>query len=469
MIMAVFALLILTLLGLALTNVGTVDVRLTGNDQNSAEALYIADAGIAHAKAIVVTRGSTNFDQYLTAGNGTGCDGDELSDDALFTAPLSPADKITSAASGGHAFGAGRYEVKVCDDHTVESSTTDPPDLPDTDPSHDANRLIRIISTGFGSNGATAAIELIMADTSLPAIAVGSPLRISGNPTILGDKGGLHSNGGMDITGNPCLEQHVSSASSITVGGSLGTGSGCASSPPVGSDSPPDQRSAENPVALPTLLPSDFIGDADYILKADGSVEDGLGTVLKVPGPGPWEPTPGQKWDWDSSGQRWITATDSIPTGTYYSEVNISVPTSPGAGGPPIPLTLIAEGWVDIQGNPEMLSALTSGGKNYAVVAGYDLNIGGNPVNAYHGVFYAGHQIAFSGNPEIVGQVIGASQADLPFPNPGGTNLVLLDGDGFMIISGNATITYDEAGAIAQFSVGGWRECRGSDPANPCD
>ncbi len=87
LIMAVLALLILTFLGLALTNVGTVDMRLTGNDHASTEALYIADAGIAHAKEIVVTRGSTDFDQYLTAGNGTGCDGDELSDDALSTAP----------------------------------------------------------------------------------------------------------------------------------------------------------------------------------------------------------------------------------------------------------------------------------------------------------------------------------------------------------------------------------------------
>ena len=50
MIMALFALLILTVLGLALTNVGIVDVRLTSNDRDSAEALYIADAGIAHAK-----------------------------------------------------------------------------------------------------------------------------------------------------------------------------------------------------------------------------------------------------------------------------------------------------------------------------------------------------------------------------------------------------------------------------------
>ena len=38
-----------------------------------------------------------------------------------------------------------------------------------------------------------------------------------------------------------------------------------------------------------------------------------------------------------------------------------------------------------------------------------------------------------------------------------------------MVISGNATITYDEAGSVKKLEAGGWRECRGiADPADPC-
>ncbi|MDA2925005.1 hypothetical protein MYX65_10220, partial [Acidobacteria bacterium AH-259-L09] len=237
---------------------------------------------------------------------------------------------------------------------------------------------------------------------------------------------------------------------------------------PAGSDSPPDQRPAEDPALIPTLLPSDFSGNADYILKQNGRVvRTSDGATLKGPGPGDWLDGGGNAlWNFAPGNRLWKTTTDSILGGTYYSEVNISVPSSPGTGGPPIPLTLIAEGWVDISGNPEMEPALTLEGKGYAAIAGYDLKIGGNPVNAYKGVFYAGHQIGFSGNPEIVGQVIAASQDDKKFQ--GTNNLIKLDSDGFMEISGNATITYDRLGAIVKLKVGGWRECRGADPANPC-
>ena len=85
LIAVLFTLLLFTLLGVASVTLATLGVNITSNEQDSTEALYIADAGIAHAKAIILSGGTTNFDQYLTAGNGTACDGDELSDNTLFT------------------------------------------------------------------------------------------------------------------------------------------------------------------------------------------------------------------------------------------------------------------------------------------------------------------------------------------------------------------------------------------------
>ncbi|MDA2925006.1 hypothetical protein MYX65_10225 [Acidobacteria bacterium AH-259-L09] len=417
LITVLFTLFLFTLLALASVTLGILGVNITSNDQGSAEVLYIADAGIAHAKAIILSGGSTQFDLYLQAGNSIACDGDELSDPP--PPPLAAGDAITSAASGGHTFGAGRYEVSVCDDHTLESATSDPPDLPDTDPNHDANGIIRIISTGFGSDGATTTIELIVAAASNQALMIGGNLRISGDPVILGLVGAIRSDGNLDISGNPCVEKYMSAAGSIT--GSGGTGAGCANTPPVGTDSPADKRPAAQTVAIPLLVPGDFRANADYILKADGSVEDQVGTVLKAPGPGPWG-----NWDWDPSNSRWITTSTSIPTGTYYSEVSIAVSTNVGQGGPPLPLTLIAEGYVDISGNPHTAPALTLGGTTYAVVAGTDLNIGATLVNSSSALFYANHQLRISGAAQIQGQLIAANQDDLPFPNPGGINLIPL-------------------------------------------
>jgi len=64
------------------------------------------------------------------------------------------------------------------------------------------------------------------------------------------------------------------------------------------------------------------------------------------------------------------------------------------------------------------------------MIAGTDLKIGGNPVSGNKGVFYAKHQFDISGNPDLAGQVIATNQADLPFPNPAGINLVELKAGG---------------------------------------
>ncbi len=130
-------------------------------------------------------------------------------------------------------------------------------------------------------------------------------------------------------------------------------------------------------------------------------------------------------------------------------------------------MTLIAEGYIDISGNPEITPALTLSGVTYAAIAGYDLKIGGNPSNAYQGVWYVRDQIDFSGNPTLTGQIVCLNDEDVAFPNPGDTNLVPLS-SGVMVISGNPIITFDGGAALANLAQSAWRECRGSNPATPC-
>ena len=274
------------------------------------------------------------LNSYLQAGNGVACDGDELS--APPPSPLTGGDAITSTAIGGHPFGPGRYEVQICDDHAIESATTEPPDLPDTDPNNDANGTIRVISTGFGQNGAAATIEIFMSSTALPGIVVDGNLRLNGDAIVLGEGGIVHANGDLELDGVPCTEQYVSAVGSVTGGGL--TGAGCATPPFLGFDSPPDERSGEVYIYIPPLEPGNYRVDADYILKVDGSVETQVGLVLKSPGPGNWG-----NWDWDPGNQIW-TAGDPIPAGTYYSEGNIKISGNPGIPGSPLPLTLIAVG-----------------------------------------------------------------------------------------------------------------------------
>ena len=102
------------------------------------------------------------------------------------------------------------------------------------------------------------------------------------------------------------------------------------------------------------------------------------------------------------------------------------------------------------------------------MIAGTDMKISGSPAHPYIGLFYAGHQINFSGNPTITGQVIAKDRDDTAFP-VGQINLIERTAGGFMEISGNATLTHDDSGAIRTLNPDGWRECRARDFARKAE
>jgi hypothetical protein len=135
-----------------------------------------------------------------------------------------------------------------------------------------------------------------------------------------------------------------------------------------------------------------------------------------------------------------------------------------------LPLTLVAEGSVDITGNPSIVPAV-AGMPAYSAVAGTDLRLAGNSETNYVGLFYAGDQLELAGEPRIHGQLIARNNGDFGSPvvrpNPAQNNLVRLQA-GSMMLSGGATIVYHGGGGLSWLTLAGWRECRGSDPDNPC-
>ncbi len=424
LITSLLALGLISLLGMALTGTGIEAVTITANDRENTEVLYVADAGIAHARGLTSTLSFEEIVDLLVVGDGVPCNGDELS--------TQPTDPIPTPAAGGQPFPpAGRYEVLLCQDAL--------------------NRIV-IVSNGFGRNGATVTVEVILNATPIPAVLVDGNLRINGNPSIMGVAGAAHSNGTLDITGNPCTEQYYSSGGSVNISGSPEGGAGC-------TQGAADVRPGEEPIGMPDIDPANLGSGADYTLTDTGLVLDSLGNII---GGDDWE-----DWDWDSGNREWKAGNDILP-GTYYAQgSSINISGNPGSGNPnnpPISLTLIADGHIGISGNPRMEPALVSDGVSYSMVARLDLKISGNPSNGYEGVHYAGHQIGFVGNPTVNGQVIAANLDDFEFF---GENLVALQA-GFMSISGNVTITYDGGDGLDFVGAISWRECRGADFTNPC-
>ncbi len=142
---------------------------------------------------------------------------------------------------------------------------------------------------------------------------------------------------------------------------------------------------------------------------------------------------------------------------------------SPGSPGAPVQITFIVDGWVNISGSPNMTGKLSLPWMGtIGIIAGTDIDISGSQNNSgYGGLYYAHDQIDVSGTPSIVGQLIAANLADVPYPASGGSNLVPLDASGRMVLSGNPQVTWN-GGGIVSAALLSWRECRGTDPANPC-
>ena len=95
LLITLFGLVLLTVLGFGLTGIGTRATVSTMDERDAVEALAIADAGIAHARKLILWQEWLSLDQFLQNAGGTACDGDELS--VAPTAPL-PAGYPTAAA-----------------------------------------------------------------------------------------------------------------------------------------------------------------------------------------------------------------------------------------------------------------------------------------------------------------------------------------------------------------------------------
>jgi hypothetical protein len=309
-----------------------------------------------------------------------------------------------------------------------------------------------VTSVGHGRDGATVTTEAVVVALSGPGMLINGRLRINGNPILNGTGGAIHANGILDFDGSPCASQYFSSSSTI-IDPTNSRGGNC-----IGAG----VNRQNQPIIPPPLynIRTAFYSNADYILGAigtqTGKVYTGGGTLIHDANSSTWK-VGSSEWSWDPGGLRWVHGGNVIPQGTYYSEGNMTIGDNFGTPLTPATVTLIAEGYIDIAGNPYMRPDY----QNYSLMAGTDLKISGNPAAGsqnFNGIHYGGHQLAFSGNPAINGIVIAANLADTNSPGCG-CNPVPLS-SGFVEIGGNATITYNGGLIAAGVTIPSRREVR---------
>ena len=426
LIISIFGILLVTVIAFAFISTALISQDISKNAREQTETYYIAEAGLNHAIKVVISAGQPQFNNILQAGDGIVNTGDELSGFGI--------------ASTGLNFGRGSYFIYISDD-TADA---------DGNPNTDSNGQIVIRSVGNGQNGATATTEAIISVSSHPAILINGDFKIAGNPTISGIGGIVHANGVMDIDGIPCASRYFSASSNIIDPTLTRTGAGCSS---VGVT-----RTNQPVIPVPTWNITLLKSSSDYVLALDGKIYNGTGTLIHDTA------TTGNKWivgasewNWDSGNSRWTHGGNIIQNGTYYSEGNMEIPDTFGTNASPATVSLIAEGYISLSGNPYMRPDLL----NFSLMAGTDLRVSGNPgvgETNFTGIQYAGHQILFNGNPSVNGVVIAANLADTNSPGCN-CNLVPLLG-GYMIMDGNLKITYDGNLLSSRMSIISWREVR---------
>ncbi len=386
---------ILTIIGVSAAKGNVGQQRMANNYRYSIEAMNNAEIGFISALNLINDQKlfGNGFDDELDP-NGDGDINDRL--------------RVNGANPDRNIF----FNVIVVDD-----------DDGDGNPAVDSNGIIRLMSQGFSNVGSTRTVDVRIAASVFvggpvalnSAILTGGSLTISGDPEHLGANQDIHSNGAVNISGNPVTTGNISAVGSVT-----GTPEGGGTT-----------ESGAAYVELPQIMPFMFAEFADYLFHSNGDIDDADGNFVASADGVPWN-------GWKFEGAKWSAGGDYVLGGMLYftgEYGNVVVGTNPGSAADPWEITILADGYIEITGNPTVNNYMDPDDppevQAIMFMSGSDIKINGNPNQTYNGIIAAAEQIDISGNPNIEGVLIAADQS---------SDSTLVDENKF---SGNMTLTYN--------------------------
>ncbi len=347
-----FLLVMLTVLGVAAINTGTDQMMAGRATRESAKTFYAAEAGL---NAILASWPATRYDTMVAEPG-----------DSITIGPVTLENRASYVAV-----------VQRVDDGAA------------------ASQIFAVRVTGRSPGGIFGQRRLrSMIRVRLSGMPTGlvfeKDLLISGNP-LLSSCAGVHSNGSLEISGTLTVAGEVSAVGSVDVGGEIVDESG----------NPVEPASGAPPVEIPKLNPMAYCDEADYRLR-DGWV---------VPTASPADSADAGEgvaygWEWNSGDNIYKIKGDEALPGTMCVEGSVSIGDDMGTPLNPFSLTILAEGHVEISGNPFLEAAHSA---DLVVVGGGDLKLNGNSelgADNVSGTVYGGSQCEVSGTPKITGSVI---------------------------------------------------------------
>lgn len=351
LVLALIALVVLGAVTAALLTIGGSEVLIAVNHLRGTQAVFLAEAGVEDA-----------FNWFRTDST------------RLLTAPstLTTISGLSGPGTTLSAYGSYTVQYRSAGLNTVLVVATG------TSQTGNAEKVLRaIISNGFITND---------------AIRTQGPLKISGNPTVTGTCGNVHTNDDLDISGNPTISGNATASDQYSASGNpviTGTAQGGQPSKTI-----PDVTPSEFLDAAKRNLPANEI----YQMKSDGRVLDGNGNLLTTLSNNDTY----RGWKYKSSGPKWEFNDNTAYDGTYYLEGDVKISGSPGFVLIPWKTSVIATGDIEVSGNPEINTHL----KDTLFVAGLDIKLSGNPTQGFKGLIAAHEQIEIKGNASINGYIL---------------------------------------------------------------
>lgn len=334
--MLILALLIMMVLGsllLVILTIGSMESQISANLLRGSHALYLAEAGLERALAQMIA-----------------------SPLAISTAPSSPALLYDRELLG--AF--GHYSVNY---RAIG---------PDT---------ILVESTGAAQRNAERLLRAVITRSFVPSTALLAEraVALTGSARVEGERGNVHSNGGLSLTSGVIVERQATTSGSFTgegatIGGKRGSGY-------------PKQ-------GIPSVDLPAFRSLADFIL--------GETTILEVSS-GAIHPSGWLGWEALSPGE-WRNGGSEIPDGIYVASESITIDGSPGTSSSPWKVTLIAGGDVTINGSSVMVPA----SQDLLIASGRAIRVGGSSV--LNGLAVANEMIELGGRVNLNGSAVSSGE-----------------------------------------------------------
>jgi len=474
LVLALLALLLFSSFSILILDLTQQEVPVAFRQRDNMQAVYLADAGVDRVRIELSRRldasaSKNDFDAELQTNGGY-----------LFGA-ASGANAFVDLTSNGSV--AGQYRVQIVNN---VGDYAFPPDMAGSSDTNDMDMRVYVISTGQRTIAGltfTKRVEALLSPGSpLDAFSMGclpggtseqNTLTLNGNPTIAGIRGSVHSNCNVDISGNPTIEQNLTASGTITISGNPNVGGETTSGASTRTIPPINPRDYRNATYMLGDTPGNIDGDYIMIEQAAGGGQPARAEIYRVtgfdpmtgdpittpfpvftayPGGGTWPPGPGAGWQYSGTpgdGGKWQsiggnTVPPELQDRVFYFERvagtlangnsgNVTIGSNPGKFPAPGPwrASIVAEGCINISGNPHMWPA---NNRTLQLIAGTDLALGGGITFDFPGggIFAAHEQIKLNGNSTYVGMFLAENAANLDTACVNETSS-----------SGDSTITYN--------------------------